>query len=274
MASARAGQTRTRDAARPRVIRPTAGASAATPRTRLKIALVTDAIEPFHHGGKEIRYYELAQRLGSRADVTIYTMNWWKSGGRHREGDVTYRAIAPFVPLYSGERRSIRQAVVFAACCLRLLFQDFDVIDADHMPYMQLFTLRIVAAVRRRRLVATWHECWGPDYWREYLGRPGRFGWWCEKLSMRLPHAIIAASPQTGDRLREFTMGTAEIVVAPNGVDMTLIDEIRPSPDEVDVVVVGRLLAHKRVDLLLEALAILRDRGARLTARVVGTGPE
>jgi glycosyltransferase involved in cell wall biosynthesis len=40
------------------------------------------------------------------------------------------------------------------------------------------------------------------------------------------------------------------------------------------VVVVGRLLPHKRVDLLLEALAILREEGRPVTARVVGTGPQ
>ena len=239
-----------------------------------KIALVTDAIGPFHHGGKEMRYFELAQRLAARAQVTVYTMNWWRGDGPHREGNVTYRAIAPFFPLYSGERRSIRQALVFAACCLRLLFEDFDVIEADHMPYIQLFTLRLVALVRRRRLVVTWHECWGPEYWRTYLGQSGRIGWWCERLSMRLPHTIIAASPQTGDRLREFTAGRVEVVVAPNGINVDAIDATTAVANPAEVIVVGRLLSHKRVDLVLEALAILREEGTPTTARVVGSGPQ
>jgi hypothetical protein len=90
---------------------------------------------------------------------------------------------------------------LFAACCLRLLFARFDVIEADHMPYLQLFPLRIVASLRRKRLVVTWHECWGPDYWRSYLGHPGRVGWLIESAAMRLPDSIIAASPQTAARL-------------------------------------------------------------------------
>lgn len=241
---------------------------------RRRIALVTDAIGPFHRGGKELRYLELAPRLAREADVEVHTMRWWSGGRVHRDGGVTYRAICPLVPLYRGRRRSIRQAVAFAVCCLRLLAARFDVLEADHMPYLQLLPLKLVALLRRRRLVVTWHECWGPEYWREYLGPAGRAGWWCESLAMRLPDAIIAASPQTGARLQELVGHRVPVVVAPNGIDRARIDAVACGAQTTDVVTVGRLLAHKRVDLLLEALATLRRRGRPLTARIVGSGPE
>jgi glycosyltransferase involved in cell wall biosynthesis len=242
--------------------------------SRPVFALVTDAIGPWHRGGKEQRYVELAGRLAERAEVHIYTMNWWQGERIRRDGDVTYHAIAPLLPLYSGPRRSIRQAIVFAICCLRLLTERFDVIEADHMPYVQLFPLRLVAWLRRKRLVVTWHECWGPDYWRSYLGQPGRIGWLLERAAMRLPDMIIAASPQTADRLQEFTGGRVPIVIAPNGIDLAIINEVEAAGDPADVVVVGRLLPHKRIDLLLEALAILKEEGRPVTARIVGSGPQ
>jgi glycosyltransferase involved in cell wall biosynthesis len=243
-------------------------------KRRRRIALVTDAIGPYHRGGKEQRYVELAGRLAERADVHVYTMNWWEGEGTRKERGVTFHAIAPLMPLYSGARRSIREAVVFALCCLRLLGERFDVIEADHMPYMQLFSLKLVALARRKRLVVTWHECWGPDYWRDYLGQPGRIGWLLERVAMRLPDRIIAASPQTAARLREYTRGHVPIVTAPNGIDIQAISEVQGAGDPSDVVAVGRLLPHKRIDLLLEALAILREEGRPLTARIVGTGPQ
>jgi glycosyltransferase involved in cell wall biosynthesis len=64
------------------------------------------------------------------------------------------------------------------------------------------------------------------------------------------------------------------VVVAPNGINLDLIGEVEADAARVDVVVVGRLLPHKRVDLLLEALAILRGRSRPVTARVVGNGPQ
>jgi glycosyltransferase involved in cell wall biosynthesis len=192
----------------------------------------------------------------------------------HRDRGVTYRAICPLIPLYRGERRSIREALAFAACCLRLLVAPFDVIEADHMPYIQLLPLKLVSLLRRRRLVVTWHECWGPEYWRRYLGRAGVIGWWFESFAMHLPDAIIAASPQTGERLEGLVSRRIPVVVAPNGIDLAQIARASAGSGATDVITVGRLLAHKRIDMLLEAVAALRGRGGEVTVRVVGTGPE
>ena len=64
------------------------------------------------------------------------------------------------------------------------------------------------------------------------------------------------------------------VIIAPNGIDVSRIDEIEPSADGADLVTVGRLLPHKRIDLLVEAVAILKARGRPLMTEVVGVGPE
>jgi glycosyltransferase involved in cell wall biosynthesis len=238
------------------------------------IALVTDAIYPYHQGGKELRYHELSRRLVRHGHVDVYTMNWWRGAATHREGDVVFHALIPHMELYVKGRRSILQAVVFALGCLRLLFRRFDVIEADHMPYFCLFTLRIVAWVRRRRLVVTWHEVWGPDYWRDYLGRAGVVGWTIERIAMRLPDHIIAASAETAERLRGHMGPDAPITVAPNGVDLEAITAIVADETPSDLVFVGRLLSHKRVDLLLDAVARLREGGRTVSCRIIGDGPD
>ena len=85
------------------------------------IAFVTDAIAPFHHGGKEQRYEALLDRFQERAEVHVYTMRWWDGSRTLVRNGVTYHAISPLIPMYGGERRSIKQAIVFALCCLRLM---------------------------------------------------------------------------------------------------------------------------------------------------------
>jgi glycosyltransferase involved in cell wall biosynthesis len=240
----------------------------------LRIALVTDAIGPFHHGGKEQRYLELAPRLADTAEVHVYTMNWWRGGPVRRDGQVVYHAICPFMPLYRHGRRSIRQAVLFALACLRLLFASFDVLEADHMPYLQLVVLKLVTLIRRRGFVITWHEFWGVEYWRSYLGLAGRIGAAVEGIAVRLPHAIIAASPETAERVREEAPTRVRVISAPNGIDLNQIDAIEPLAGSEDVVTVARLLDHKRVDLLLDAVAILRRDGLPLSVGVIGSGSE
>ncbi len=238
------------------------------------IALVTDAIAPYHRGGKEERYAQLTPRLAQRADIHVFTMNWWHGPRTISQNGVTYHAICPALALYRGSRRSVLQAVAFSLCCLRLLTHRFDVIEADHMPYLPLATLKIVSVLRRKRLVVTWHECWGLDYWREYLGPLGVIGWLCERLALMLPDAIIAASPQTAGRLRAQVRASVPVESVPNGVSLDVIAAAGPAERRTDLIVVGRLISHKRIDMLLEALAVLRGRGLEFSLLVVGNGPE
>jgi len=94
------------------------------------------------------------------------------------------------------------------------------VIEADHMPYLQIPVLRLVTLLKRKRLVVTWHEVWGREYWMQYLGWPGVAAWLMEWCAMRVPDHIIAASPQTARRLRVALGPRAKISVAPNGIDL------------------------------------------------------
>lgn len=238
------------------------------------VAMVSDAIYPYHRGGKEIRYHELARRLAERAEVHVYTMQWWPGPPERTEDAVTFHAISRQYPLYTRNRRSVSQAIFFAAACFRLLRSRFDVLEADHIPYFQLLVLRVVATLKRRPLVVTWHEVWGRSYWRQYLGRIGPAAAAIESLAMRLPDHIIAASPQTAQRLRTLGTYSGPITEAPNGIDITEIRRACPDETATDLVVVGRLMPHKRVDLLLEAVALLHREGLPVTCRVIGDGPD
>jgi glycosyltransferase involved in cell wall biosynthesis len=238
------------------------------------VALVSDAIFPYHRGGKEIRYYELSRRLSARAEIHLYTMHWWDGPRIRKDEGATLHAISPLVPMYNQTRRSIRQAIFFALSCARLLTSSFDVLEADHMPYLQILVLRIVATIKRRRFVVTWHEVWGRAYWRDYLGWAGWAAWAIEKLAMRLPDHIIASSQHTAERLRAILGPLASITVAPNGIDFEAVRSSYPDQTATDLVVVSRLMAHKRLDMLLEAVALLAAEGMPVTCRIIGDGPE
>jgi glycosyltransferase involved in cell wall biosynthesis len=238
------------------------------------VAMVSDAIHPYHRGGKELRYYELTRRLADRADVHMYTMNWWNGPALRREDGVTFHAISRLFPLYVNDRRSLREAVFFGLACLRMLRYDFDVLEADHIPFIQVLILRLVTTLKRKRFVVTWHEVWGREYWCQYLGRLGIVAWLIESVAMRLPDHIIAASPETAQRLRASIGSKPTVSVAPNGIDLDEVAQAHPDSAPTDVAVVGRLMTHKRIDMLLESIARLRAEGIPVTCRVIGDGPE
>lgn len=249
--------------------------SNAGPRSdRPVIAMVTDAVYPFHRGGKETRYYELTQRLAQQAELHIYTMRWWNGDRVHTDHSVTFHAISRLRPLYRGNRRSLIQAVLFALACMRMFRASFDVLEADQIPILQILVLRVIATIRRKRLVVTWHEVWGTGYWRKYLGPLGIVASLIESLTVRLPDQIIAASPETADRLQAIRRNCASITIAPNGIDLDDADKAYPHASTTDLVVVGRLIDHKRIDMLLDAMALLHSEGIFVTCRIIGDGPE
>jgi glycosyltransferase involved in cell wall biosynthesis len=91
---------------------------------------------------------------------------------------------------------------------------------------------------------------------------------------MRLPDHIIAASSQTAQRLYDSLGPRASITVAPNGIDLDAVRTAYPDPAATDLVVVSRLMAHKRISMLIDVVAFLHAEGIPVTCRIIGDGPE
>jgi glycosyltransferase involved in cell wall biosynthesis len=241
----------------------------------MRIAFVSDAIYPYNKGGKEKRIYELSTRLAKRGhDVHIYCMKWWRGENTRIEDGVTLHAISKLYPLYSGRRRSIRQAVSFGLSCLKLVHEDFDVIDVDHMPHLVLFPIRLVTTLKRKKLVATWNEVWGREYWVEYMGIWGNAACIVERLSVLAPDRIVSISEHTTNELRMTLSSKKEIVTIPMGINYGAIQKVRPSRNKSDIIFAGRLLSHKNVDVLIRSVGVLRQDFPDIACYIVGDGPE
>ena len=121
----------------------------------MKIAYVSDAVYPYNKGGKEKRLYDISTRLARRGhDVHIYCMKWWKGPETHLvENGVHLHAISPYYPLYSGERRSIKEGILYGISCLKLIKEDWDVIDVDHMPFFPIIFTKIVCVLKWKKMI-------------------------------------------------------------------------------------------------------------------------
>ena len=241
----------------------------------MKIAIVTDAIYPYNMGGKELRSHNLVAGIAADGyEVHVFTMNWWHGDRIRVENGVTYHALCREHPLYNDSRRSVAQAALFALACLRLLWHRFDLIEADQIPHLPVLPIWLVAKIRRTPFVITCHEFWGRQYWRSYLGPLGIVAAVLEKLTVRLPDHIVTPMSATALKIVESGASPDKVTVVPNGVDHGAVTKAAAPAASFDVLFVGRLLAHKNVDLLIEAIALLRDKGIPMSCGIVGLGPE
>lgn len=66
----------------------------------------------------------------------------------------------------------------------------------------------------------------------------------------------------------------AMVRVVRNGIAEAEFETVTPSPEAADIVCVGELRPVKGIDVLIEALAALRQSGRRVSATIAGEGPE
>lgn len=243
---------------------------------RLKIAIVSDAIYPYNKGGKEKRIYEISTRLAKKGHkVTIYCMKWWKGSDTRVDEGVQVKAISPYFPLYAGEKRSIKEAFLFSLHCLKLVKEDFDILDVDHMPHLVLFSTKLVALLKRRKLHVIWNEVWGASYWIKYMGPSGVLAALIEKITSMLPDTFTAVSEHTARALTtKLQVPQHKIMVVPNGISISELEAIAPAASSSDVIFVGRLLSHKNIDVLIQGIALLKTKYPRIKCLIVGRGPE
>ena len=74
---------------------------------------------------------------------------------------------------------------------------------------------------------------------------------------------VVAVSQSTAKDLRDRGLEGPEISIVPNGVDLDRFspDPSAPSSAHPTVLYLGRLKRYKRVDLILKAVAVLKERG-------------
>jgi glycosyltransferase involved in cell wall biosynthesis len=241
----------------------------------MRVALIYDAVYPYVAGGVERRNYALAAATPADHEVALYGLAYWRHDPSRRLPHCTYVAVAPAMPLYTrAGRRSLLEPFIFALGLFwALLRSREDVWDVASFPYISVPVARFMSIVKGRPLVVTWLEYWG-DYWYEYLGRAGILGKLFEVLALRCSPRIVVLSRFTKRRLVAAGAREDHIAIVPNGVDAARIADVPPSPQSTDLIYVGRLLDHKQVHLLIEAMRLLRERRPDATLLIIGDGPE
>ena len=241
----------------------------------MKIGMVYDAIYPYVNGGGEKRIYELSKRLVAQGhEVHLFGVKWWDGSDIIEKEGMVLHGVCGKMELYVNGRRSISEAIIFSVKLLpHLVKERYDIIDVTAFPYFSCFTTRLISIYKGTPMIITWHEVWG-DYWYEYMGKSGFFGKTIEYVASKLGKKSIAVSRMTENNLELLGIDKGNIHMIPNGVDIKRINSIPPSTVKCDIIFVGRLIKEKNVDILLEAINIIREDFPYVQCHIIGGGPE
>jgi glycosyltransferase involved in cell wall biosynthesis len=243
---------------------------------RRRIALLYDCTYPHVPGGGQKRLFEIFRRLAAEGwQVDWYGLRWWEDEGTEEVAGIRFIPVGPAIPLYGADgKRSIAQTMRYGAAIARFpSLGSYDVIHLGQWPYFHFFPTWLYSFFGGAKITVDWWEVWA-GHWREYYGRKGYLGMALERACSRIPDRLVAISEMGRAQLEGLGVRPDKISVIHNGIDFEAIHGARRTAAKSDLIYLGRLQPHKNVNLLLQALAILKARGHSLRLSVIGDGPE
>lgn len=240
----------------------------------MKIGMVIDTISPFYVGGYEKRAFELAKRLATLHDVTVFT----SLQNPAVIDSVRFVPIRPQVATFGqGGYRKASEALRFAGATSRLAMSalDLDIVDCNATPFAHVLPARLVARRAGAAFVLTSHEALRGTL-REFSDHSPR---WARDLR----HLALVAAYRSAHQSADLVVAASEFAQA--GLLSEGISRVHVTHGGVShlgrpksnyngrLTTLGRLVPIKRVDAVIQAFATLYQRGQAEQLTIIGTGP-
>lgn len=229
----------------------------------LRVAVLNWRDTTHPEGGGSERYIEriAADLVADGCEVEVYCSRHPGVPRTLRRDGITFRHAGGRWTVYAGALGRLLKG--------RLTGKRPDVVIDTHNGVP--FFARLVAGCPVLVLVHHVHR----EQWHVVFGRAlANVGWWLEsKVSPRIHRGCqyVAVSDVTRRELVELGVDESAIAVVHNGTRP--VPEGQPPRDaEPSLVVLGRLVPHKRVEHAMEAVARLRTTWPGLQLRVIGEG--
>ena len=242
----------------------------------MRIAFVSDSLTPWAFGGLETLERAEADELSKWHDLHFFSMRWPGMQSEFRRGRITYHTFHDINhdKFYRHNRRSIREALVFAVGMLRIFRYRFDVIQSNQFPIVQLPVLKLYCLLTGCKLIVDVHEVWDSGYWTTYLGGgKGRLANAFANWALGMADHYVANSSITEQNLCRLGIAKHRITVFAPTVDYGSISKIKSVGRPGEIIFAGRLIKEKRVDKWLQVvkktMGIAKARGL-----IIGDGPE
>ena len=212
-------------------------------------------------GGSEVYVEEIAARLVERGHVvTIVCAAHDRAPAQDIRRGIRFIRRGSKLTVYSEARRLLRRGALGPV--------DVVVDVQNGIPFLSPWT-------GTTPVVALVHHVHREQWPVVYDPLRSRIGWWVESTLAPWVYRrcrYVAVSTATRQELTRLGIDPARISVIRNGTPESSFGMgHRPDP-EPRILVLGRLVPHKRVEHVLEAAAALRDRWTGLRVAIVGDG--
>lgn len=247
-----------------------------------RVALLTERIHPYYHGGAEEVMFDYAKILSKNNDVTVYT-SFDKGIAKRTLPNVQFDYLSKRIKRSS--RKGNHSLIGILSFSIGALLKkrkiiNFDVVILDSIHYFYPLLLLKHLKRRNKKVVTIFYEAWFE--YRKSGGLSVLLSYFMGLSIKRMIHfsdALISISnPTTKSLIKNYCAGEENVFTIPLGIDFDHILASNSfktlSEREYDVTFVGRFAAIKRICDLIEAVSILVNRGRSIKVALIGDGPQ
>jgi glycosyltransferase involved in cell wall biosynthesis len=240
---------------------------------KMRICVVTDFFIPHYNGGGERKYYELLRRLVKRGHkVDLVCMRLKGVPDFEDIEGIRVHHVGPAIA-EPPKRAKLDFLGFLLSASAWLLSHEYDIVEAN--PWIGMIPVSLFGGRKGAAKLTTVHDVssGASDQWLGSSSSAER----AEKFLIRLPfHRIICISKIVRQKLIEnFGIRPEKLKLIYPGVDLKLFDSVKSGEKEKDTVVfIGRLIPHKHVDDLINAVNLLKEKHKGIKLKVIGTGQE
>jgi glycosyltransferase involved in cell wall biosynthesis len=247
-----------------------------------RIAIITERIYPFYHGGSEEVMYNYAKALSTKYDVSVFT-SFDFGDARSDLENVKFNNISKRIKSTNRKGAHSLLGVIWFSISIsrsRRLIAGFDIILLDSIHYFYPKSLLKFLKKRNNKIITVFHEAWYK--YRESGTLPSLLTFFMGisiKLLIRYSNTIISVSdPTTNSLINNYGAEKDKVVTIPLGISYKDIKNQNSFKDvsdrKYDLVFVGRFAAIKRVSDIVDAVSILVRQGKHLEVALIGDGPQ
>jgi len=257
----------------------------------MNILLLTQFFSPTRGGG-EIMFYQLADRLAKRGHKVFVIKHKMLSSDSLRDNlnnlpsNVIICEINPAVEHKGGLPAGILQNILYVLNSiktgLRVIKRNrIDIIHCNN--YSPVFAGWLLSKLADIPLLVTIHDVaslYGYNFWKKWMQQFGRFsrikafiGYVSELLTIKLSRNIHTVSETSKRDILQFNT-KCNVYVIPNSLSL---EHYKPKSEDLIeygdfIVFIGRLVYYKHLEVVIEALRILRNK-CNVKLLVLGDGP-
>jgi len=257
----------------------------------MNVLLLAQFFSPTRGGG-EVMFYQLAEQLARRGHKMFVIKHKMLSSNLSRDNlnslpsNVMVYEIEPAVEHRGGFPAGMLQDILYVLNSIKMGLKiiksnHVDVIHCNH--YSPVFAGWLLSKLTGVPLFVTLHDVaslHGYDFWKKWMRQFGRFskirafiGYIFELLTIKLSKNIHTVSETSRRDILSFKP-KCHVYVIPNGLNLEYYEPI--SEEEIEygdiIVFIGRLVYYKHLEIVIEALRILRDK-CNVKLVVLGDGP-